>query len=60
MNHDNFLIGEGPDKEKRILLLPYFEGEPREVKYHLTLPEPGLYKIYIGDFRKSVGEIKVT
>lgn len=59
MNADNFLIGDGPNGEKRLLLLPYFNGSPREVKYRITLPELGVYKVYIGNLREPVGEVEV-
>lgn len=59
MNADNFLIGERPNGEKWLLLLPYFDGSPREVKYQITFPEPGVYKLYIGNPCEPVGEVAV-
>lgn len=59
MKADNFLFGEGADGEKRLLLLPYFDGSPREVKYRITFPELGVYKVYIGNLREPVGEVEV-
>lgn len=59
MNVDNFLIGEWPGGEKWVLLLPYFTGSPREVKYRITLPESGVYNVYISNLREPVGEVEV-
>jgi hypothetical protein len=59
MKADNFLFLDGPDGEKRLLLLPWFDGSDREVEYNIRFPEPGVYKVFIGNLSEPVDEIVV-